>query len=51
MAGEEGIPQGLQSPFSSWPMERPKAEALGYLEAKGNCKSKGKSRSSAFGEG
>jgi cytochrome c-type biogenesis protein CcmH len=31
--GEEGIPQGLK-PLSSDPAERPKAEALGYLEAK-----------------
>jgi cytochrome c-type biogenesis protein CcmH len=30
---EEGIPQGLK-PLSSDPAERPKAEALGYLEAK-----------------
>jgi osmoprotectant transport system substrate-binding protein len=30
--GEKGIPQGLK-PLSSGPTERPKAEALGYLEA------------------
>jgi hypothetical protein len=28
----EGIPQGLK-PLFSFPLERPKAEALGYLEA------------------
>jgi hypothetical protein len=27
------IPQGLKPQFSGW-LERPKAEALGYLEAK-----------------
>jgi hypothetical protein len=35
MAGEEGIPQGLK-PLFSLAMERPKAEALGYLEAEGH---------------
>jgi hypothetical protein len=53
MAGEEGIPQGLK-PLSSSFVERPKAEALGYLEAKAehhaywmkrDCKGKDKSRS------
>jgi hypothetical protein len=31
--GQEGIPQGLKPRFK-WKPERPKAEALGYLEAK-----------------
>ena len=29
---EKGIPQGLKPGFGEW-AERPKAEALGYLEA------------------
>ena len=36
--GKEGIPQGLQSPFFFVVAERPKAEALGYLEAKTTAK-------------
>jgi hypothetical protein len=59
-----GIPKGVK-PLLVSIGERPKAEALGYLEAKATTraypfgmngkrsegKSKGKSRSSAFGEG
>ena len=33
------IPQGLK-PHCLWQVERPKAEALGYLEAKGALKQK-----------
>jgi hypothetical protein len=33
-AKQEGIPQGLKPPFFEVSVEKPKAEALGYLEAK-----------------
>jgi hypothetical protein len=36
LAEEEGLPQGLK-PLSSSFVVRPKAEALGYLEAKGKA--------------
>jgi hypothetical protein len=49
--GEEGIPQGdpklkhwATSPFSFWYLERPKAEALGYLDAKAKARSSGNSK-------
>jgi hypothetical protein len=37
--GHEGIPQGLK-PLFVWLIERPKAEALGYLEATGEARLK-----------
>jgi hypothetical protein len=47
--GEESIPQGLK-PLSSSSAVRPKAEALGYLEAKASAEASASAKAKASAE-